>query len=202
VAATQSGSSKSWSDFCQLTRATVQWPLDDRRSDNTFSTIQESRHAYTSVRRQRLRPSFSSSAFSASPCDHGGVATFTATLAEDYPRNDLICFVRNWREEWYSTWRCARYTVVIDRAISQLDRVRVVKKTSKKKRRRRWRLRGGVWGMEKDIRTSSTPGMKFSCTVKGHRHNCDLRGQNQMCEGDVKVGWTPCPRQSWPLLVN
>jgi len=47
VAATQSGSSKSWSDFCQLTRATVQWPLDDRRSDNTFSTIQESRHAYT-----------------------------------------------------------------------------------------------------------------------------------------------------------
>jgi len=29
--------------------------LDDRRSDNTFSTIQESRHAYTSVRRQRLQ---------------------------------------------------------------------------------------------------------------------------------------------------
>jgi len=29
--------------------------LDDRRSDNTFSTIQESSHAYSSVRRQRLQ---------------------------------------------------------------------------------------------------------------------------------------------------
>jgi len=29
--------------------------LDDRRSDITFSTIQESRYAYTSVRRQRLQ---------------------------------------------------------------------------------------------------------------------------------------------------
>ena len=29
--------------------------LDDRRNDNTFSTIQESRHAYKSVRRQRLQ---------------------------------------------------------------------------------------------------------------------------------------------------